>query len=234
MKKTNTWVKSFCWASCFLFCGLFAVPMMKAGRILENSMDTDIWQGWDKIHQDGGVISLRSEAAYAGNNGAGIQLSTPNKDIHFYKGLGGDLKRLNSRFYLYLNDDLDLKNNTVTLYSPCSSDWNEWLVHCQLKQENGEFSIFLTDPIAWYVPTTVKVEKNRWYCVEVEAASGTPGSLKLYLDGSEAISIPQDYNFSLGHIILGVFWKNFAGECKGSIYLDEVVIDDSDYIGPKQ
>lgn len=233
MMKTNTCVKSFYWISCLLFCGIFAAQL-KAERIIENPLNEDIYLGWDKINQDGGIITLKKEAAYAGEKGAEIQLIAANKNLNFYKYLGKDFKQLNTRFYLYLNNDLDLKNNSVTLYTPCSLDWSDWMVHCILRQEGTEFNISLVDPVVWYEPQKVKLEKNRWYCVEIETVSGAPGSLKLYLDGSEAISIPHDYNFSLGNMLLGVNWKNFQGEPKGSIFVDEVVIDDSNYIGPIQ
>lgn len=238
MKKKNLWLKAFCWGSCLLFCGILTMPQMKAERILENPLDVDIYLGWDKINQDGGIITLKNEAAYAGEKGAEIQLIVANKNLNFYKDLGKDFNQLNTRFYLYLNNDLDLKNNAVTLYSPCSLDWNDWLVHCILRQEGTEFNISLVDPVVWYEPQKIKLEKNRWYCVEIETVSGSPGSLKLYLDGNEAINIPHDYNFSIGNMLLGINWgKNWPDsqvKPKGSIFIDEVVIDDSNYIGPKQ
>lgn len=227
----NKWSKLF--AGVLSLClGVLITSQVKAERILDNPMDADIYKGWDKINQEGGTITLKKEAAQTGEKGAEIQLTTPGKGLSFYRDLQKDYKRLNIRFYLRLNNDLDLNNSEVTLYNPCSSDWGQWMVHCILRQQNGEFALSLVDPIAWFEPGKVKLEKGKWYCVEIEAASGAPGSLKLYLDGKEEISIPNNYDFKLGHITLGPDWKHFKGTPKGSIDLDEIVIDDSGYIGP--
>jgi hypothetical protein len=97
--------------------------------------------------------------------------------------------------------------------------------------ENGRFTTFNSIPSGTLFKTsTTALPTNQWACVEWEVMVGTPGYMKLWLNGVEvtALGVSQDTEVvpAMSQVVLGYY---FAGPPVNlparDLWIDEVIVD---------
>ena len=190
--------------------------------------------GFHAVYVDGGTIEVNGSSKHNGNYGCEITGAQYSKacGIQYTE----PLTRFRQRFYFHGNNLSIADGASLYLARNYHSDASRILYAIALYRGGSTYYIYTalsdnSELLVGYSGDTA-ISMNTWNYIETDWQSGSPGSLKTYLNGAQISTISQTNNLSrVIYPALGVtHYRNHA--TTGSFYVDDwVANDDGSSIG---
>ena len=216
-----------------ILCLSLCVNSYGATVLQENWEHADL--GIHKFTTTNGTAAASTDQAHSGSYSLKNDVTTNEGTVQFYFEELANQTTIKFRFWVYIPqavyDDLDNENdNGVTLAYFYETGyalnfdinlyyWDSFSFNCNYNNWGGSLSSATT-------PTA-----DIWNCIEVSYYQhASAGYIYLYLNG---VLLDSDVGVDTGAnpAIIYYIGPDFSPNCKGTIYIDDIVWDNSNYVG---
>ena len=212
--------------------------------VFQDGFESNNYTAWTGTEESVGTIAAATDQTREGTYSSKSSISAGSGYADCYKTFSPTLSIVYSRFYMRFSSFPEA-NGAVWAFIDYDSVSMQGSVRIHIKrQAAGDFRWYTEyhDDTTWYTPTTLftqGVNTNTWYCFELYRKKGSAdGEIKLYQDGntttpelsftSLALATEGDVN----RLTLGISYMNDPGTTNW--YVDSVIVDNANYIGPIQ
>lgn len=227
----------------FLFIEIIVSTLIQTARatvIFQEGFESGNFNAWSGNYRYSGTASVQSSVIHHGSYAAKFALGTSTEaTIEYYKTLATTYSTLYLRHYFRLENSIP--NNNGILYINFMESTSDWVAGAAVYNSGGTLKWrirYYDHDIGWFTWSALSsssVSLNTWYCVEIKVTVGTSGEMRLYIDGSEVLSVT---NVNLGtaklrRVYIRATKEDWSTSQTLNAYHDCVVVSDT-YIGPEE
>jgi len=182
-------------------------------------------------------MAASTTQAHSGTYSAKVTFDPPGSGIATrYQDWGAAKSRLITRFWVYweaaliasMTDD----NDVVTLLDYTNGIVVEYLLRCEiLRTGSANYLTVALNGLTNYDIIVALPSAAAWHCIEIDfTRHATAGSCYLWIDGA---LVDSTTGIDTGDTDVNYIWLGSLASvgAVGNYYIDDVVIDDSKYIG---